>query len=317
MDDTLAFYGGAVKALGGGKVGGYLVLFTGPDDPDLQGEFFTKSTDFFVDNGETRPILYRHGVHSTLKSRKLGKATLTIDDVGLFVEGELQLRDKYEKAIYALAEAGKLGWSSGSINHLVEMKQNGKSKEITSWPVGEASLTPAPVEARTSAFAVKDLNAEEADLDAMIKSLEEPEKEEPVSLDGLPSLKALCEALSPAVNIQMVEHSQIADAAVKELLTHARVFVEAFNHYRVRVDQHVGFRKERNRKAISDSQEATFKSWKDGLSQVNADIDSVVKDIDGTLRLTEDARAQADAAERHAKFLMDRLANLSVIASRE
>ena len=33
MEETLAFYGGAVKALGGGKVGGYLVLFSGPTTP--------------------------------------------------------------------------------------------------------------------------------------------------------------------------------------------------------------------------------------------------------------------------------------------
>src|SRR5687767_10948561 len=83
-DDTLAFYGGSVKALGGGKVGGYLVLFSGPDDPDLQGDYFTKSTDFFIESGESRPILYRHGVHPVIKSRKLGKATITIDDAGVF-----------------------------------------------------------------------------------------------------------------------------------------------------------------------------------------------------------------------------------------
>src|SRR5690349_23739415 len=35
--DALVFYGGAVKALGDGLVGGYGVLFTTADDPDLQG----------------------------------------------------------------------------------------------------------------------------------------------------------------------------------------------------------------------------------------------------------------------------------------
>lgn len=103
--------GGAIKAMGGGKVGGYLVLFTGPDSPDLQGEFFTKSTDFFIENGDKRPIFYRHGVHPVIKSRKLGNAILTVDDVGVFLEGELALRDNYEKGIYSLAEKGKLGCS--------------------------------------------------------------------------------------------------------------------------------------------------------------------------------------------------------------
>ena len=40
MDETLAFYGGAVKALGGGKIAGYGVLFT--KEADLQNERFTR-----------------------------------------------------------------------------------------------------------------------------------------------------------------------------------------------------------------------------------------------------------------------------------
>jgi hypothetical protein len=321
MEDTLAFYGGAVKALGGGKVGGYLVLFSGPDKPDLQGEFFTKSTDFSLENGESRPIYYRHGSHPLIKSR-IGKAVLTVDDVGVFVEGELDLRNKYIRALYSKAEEKKdepfLGWSSGSMTHLVEMKAVGTVKEILSWPIGEASLTPVPVEPRTIATTLKDLSGDQdLDLEAMVKSLEEPEDEGPVSLDGLPALKALCEALSPAVNINLVTHSQLADAAVKELLTHGRVFVDAFKHYCVRIDDQVESRKKRNRKAVSDSQESDFKSWKDGLSEVNTNINSVVKDLEDTLKLTEDAKAQADAAEKHAQFLMQRLDSLTSIIAKE
>jgi len=39
--DTIIYQGGAVKALDGGKVGGYLVLFSTDADPDLVGDFFT------------------------------------------------------------------------------------------------------------------------------------------------------------------------------------------------------------------------------------------------------------------------------------
>src|SRR5689334_21036981 len=56
MDDelnALVFYGGAVKALGDGRVGGYGVLFTSADDPDLQGDFFTKSTDLELGGRES------------------------------------------------------------------------------------------------------------------------------------------------------------------------------------------------------------------------------------------------------------------------
>lgn len=322
MDETLAFYGGAVKALGNGKIAGYGVLFTTPADPDLQGEFFTKETDLMIDIGDRRPILYRHGMHPTLKQKRGGTAIVqSVDDTGAFFEGELDVSDQYWAKVYALAESGKLGWSTGSMPHLVrkEAKEfNGKSvSQIKSWPVGEISLTPCPVEGRTAAYPVKSLDGEPDELE--IKSeepKEEVKEEEAVSLEGLPALKGLCEALSPAVNIRMVEHSKVADAAVKELLTHGRVFVDAFKHYRVRVDQHVEFRKERNR-TLSDSQQESLKSWKDGLSQVRLDIESIETDLEGTLKLTENARAQADAAQRHADFLMQRLSNLSSKVAKE
>lgn len=135
MEDTLVFDGGAVKALGNGKVGGYLVLFSGPNDPDLQGDYFTKSTDFKLRDGDERPILYRHGAHPVIKSRTLGHAKVTIKDEGLFLEGELELRDNYEKYIYKLAEMGKLGWSSGAMGHVVSKTPKGKAKEIELWGI--------------------------------------------------------------------------------------------------------------------------------------------------------------------------------------
>src|ERR1044071_6750288 len=46
--DVLVYYGGAVKALGDGKIGGYLVEFSDPATktgaPDLDREFFAKDT---------------------------------------------------------------------------------------------------------------------------------------------------------------------------------------------------------------------------------------------------------------------------------
>jgi hypothetical protein len=313
MEETLAFYGGAVKALGGGKIAGYGILFTA--EPDLQGERFTKETNIGMRVGEHRDIYYRHGIHPVIQDRELGTATLkAIDDAGAFFEGELNLRDDYEKYIYKLAEMGKLGWSTGAVSHLVKRLKKDLATDLQKWIIGEISLTPTPVEARTSAFPIKSMEGEPDELDAFIKSEEE---QDPVSLDGLPALKALCEALSPAVSITRLEHSQIADAAVKEVVTHNRVFVDAFRHYRTRLDQHVEFRKERNRKPMSDSESDSIKSWKDGLADVRQGIESVENDLGGTLRLSENARARADAAEHHAKFLMQQLADLGSIIAKE
>ena len=92
--------------------------------PDLQGERFTKETDLELEVGDRRAIYYRHGVHPIIKDRKLGKATLKeIDDAGAFFEGEMNLRDDYEQYIYKMAEMGKLGWSTGSMPHLVRKEK--------------------------------------------------------------------------------------------------------------------------------------------------------------------------------------------------
>ena len=48
-------------------------------------------------------------------------------------------------AIYGMAEAGKLGWSSGTLPNLVEREVTGDAAHIKSWPLGkDASMTPTP-----------------------------------------------------------------------------------------------------------------------------------------------------------------------------
>ena len=153
--NTLIFQGSEVKALDdSGKIGGYLVVFSGPEDPDLTGDFFTAETDF--GSIKNTALLFNHGMDAVLKNRVLGSGEWKIDDVGVWVEGILNMRDDYEKALYNLAKAGKLGWSSGTASHLVEREKKGSSHWIKSWPLGiDASLTPTPAEPRTKAVELK------------------------------------------------------------------------------------------------------------------------------------------------------------------
>lgn len=145
MTDTLLAFGGEIKALGDGKVAGYLVRYTSAETPDLTGDYFDANTDFDAEDGDRVTVYYGHGFDPVLKHRKLGKGTLRFDDVGVWVEAQLQMRDDYERAIYAMAEAGKLGWSSGTLPNLVEREDEGEAKRITHWPLGkDASLTPTP-----------------------------------------------------------------------------------------------------------------------------------------------------------------------------
>ncbi len=160
MDDELIIYGGEVKALGGGKVGGYLVRFSDKDSPDLDGDYFTEETEFGPHT--TTPVYYHHGLDKRLGKRILDDgAVMRKDDVGIWVESQLALRDEYEKEIYNLIEAGKMGWSSGTAGHLVEREPMGKSYWIKRWMLGlDASLTPTPAEPRNSALALKSLITE-------------------------------------------------------------------------------------------------------------------------------------------------------------
>lgn len=161
--DLLTFDGAAIKRLpddpetGALRASGYLVVFSGEDDPDLSGDYFTKSTDFgALSDGHpvTLPAYYDHGLDATLKTERIGTAVLKLDDVGVFADYTIQRRKEY---LARLLEDGHLGQSSGAVGHLVDRVDGpaGKAWWLKTWPLGEASLTPTPAEPRTNAQAVK------------------------------------------------------------------------------------------------------------------------------------------------------------------
>lgn len=150
----LITFGSEVKALGDGKVAGYLVRFSSAEEPDLEGDYFTIDTDF----GDTAvtDVYYQHGYDVKLGKRRLTKGDMKEDDIGVWIEAQLSMRDEYERAIYALVEAGKLGWSSGTAPHLVEREKKGDAHFIKTWPLGlDASLTPNPAEPRNEVIPLK------------------------------------------------------------------------------------------------------------------------------------------------------------------
>lgn len=158
LNELLVIGGQAVKDLGEGRVGGYLVLFSDAQNPDLAGDYFTKSTDFDLERSTVSSVYYAHGLDKTLGRNKLAEGSMKVDDVGVWIETQLDLRNAYQSAIYAMAKSKKLGWSSGSASHLVERKPVKGAQEITKWPLGlDASLTPSPAEPRTAVVELKSL----------------------------------------------------------------------------------------------------------------------------------------------------------------
>lgn len=175
--DDVTYYGGEVKALGDGKLGGYLVRFTTDTDPDLTGDFFDAATDY--GDGSSAAVYYHHGMDTKIGKRRLGRGDLRVDDLGVWIEAQLALRDEYEKAVYEMAEAGKLGWSSGTASHLVEREQVGKAWHIKAWPLGlDASLTPTPAEPRNEAIPLKALVEQTSSDMVKLESVDSPGAEE-------------------------------------------------------------------------------------------------------------------------------------------
>ena len=156
--DALIFQGGAIKALGNGKVGGNLILFGDENTLDLEGEYFNAETDYDLERSKAASIYFNHGLDPILKNRRLGRGTMEPDDVGIWIEAQLELRDEYERAVYQLVEDGKMGWSSATAPNLMEreVSDNGKAVWIKSWPLGlDASLTVIPAEPRIKAIPLK------------------------------------------------------------------------------------------------------------------------------------------------------------------
>ena len=175
--DIWTYDGGAVKALdGAGKVGGHLILWGDADTPDATAwrDYFTPETDLgrFIKAGAV-DLIFHHDlpvigkgkdgkpIPNPLAGRELGEVKAKPDDVGLWVEGVLSLRDEYERNILEMVKAGKLSWSSGAVSHRVRReKQPNGSHQIKRWHVVESSLTPTPGEPRAAAVALKTLMEE-------------------------------------------------------------------------------------------------------------------------------------------------------------
>ncbi len=140
------------------KIGGLIVAFGLPKDS--QGEYFDADTEFHLDWYNERPVLWHHGLSDNVGAQQIGTITeIQKTDKGLWAEAVLDSTLPIAQRVYELVKEGKLGWSSGSIPHLVKVASDGK---IVEWPLVEASLTPNPAEpTRTTALALK---AEQAKL---------------------------------------------------------------------------------------------------------------------------------------------------------
>jgi len=165
MPDSLIAFGGELKALGDGKVGGYLVRFGNENEPDLSNtrDWFAKSTYFGARNGDGCDTTINHGIplRSTFTSEAERKVIeyaaglilppikTQMDDIGIFASTILDLSNDYQAMVAKMIAEKRMLWSSGAVEHLVKrtpMANN--TNRVDMWIIGEAAFTPTPAEPR-------------------------------------------------------------------------------------------------------------------------------------------------------------------------
>jgi hypothetical protein len=177
--ETLITSASEIKSLGNGKFAGFLVRFSDENQPDLAGDFFTAETDFGLEPGEVKksPVYYNHGLDPTLKTRKIGTAELTLQDAGVWMEGQIVKADAYNDSVIKLIEANRCGSSSGTASHLVEREPSGKAFHIKSWPLGlDASITVEPCDPFNHVVSIKSIEGNLKSIPDLLREIEAGEQ---------------------------------------------------------------------------------------------------------------------------------------------
>ena len=232
--DVLTSFPDAIKSDRLGYVKGYLVRFGDTKTADLEGDYFTKSTDygFPMTEGKRVPlnVYYHHGMDSAVGKKSIGTGFIKMDETGLWYEAQLDLADEYGSMIAKLCKQGKMGFSSGAAAHLVERKSMGSAAEITRWPIAEASITPTPAEYRNSVksleeyYGMGEMEDEEMTPEPMPEQSPEEYAAELFKMAESDLIHEGMEAYYEAMSegIAMVADASMADAIINEFANRAK-----------------------------------------------------------------------------------------------
>ncbi len=234
--DVLTSFVDGIKSDRLGYVKGYLVRFGDAKATDLEGDYFTKSTDygFPIEEGKRVPlnVYYHHGMDSTVGKKSIGSGYIKMDAEGLWYEAQLDMADEYGKMIAKLCKQGKMGFSSGAAAHMVERKSMGGASEIIRWPIAEASITPTPAEYRNSVksleeyYGMGEMDMEEEEMMPEPMPEQSPEEyaaelfkmaEADLIHEGM---EAYYEAMSEGIG--MVGDADMAEAIINEFASRAK-----------------------------------------------------------------------------------------------
>ncbi len=138
------------------------VPFGGPyGGKDAHGEYFTPSTDLWLDRISKRPVVYYHGLTETDRvpeviGREVGWEQ---GPDGIWFRVALNKASKLARRVWLAAQKGMARASSGAISHLVRTAPDGK---LLVWPIGELSLMDAADHQPANPYAVALVRAKAA-----------------------------------------------------------------------------------------------------------------------------------------------------------
>lgn len=167
---------------------------------DLQGERFTKSTDFGRDLSgkfvvDTIYSFYDHALNDGIGKQQIGFAKFFQEtEQGQLWNIEVSKAYQYHDFIYAMAQANLLGASSQPVQTAVEIDDNG---EIKRWPLAEISLTPTPANPNAVMQLMKSLNMEfkmEVGMDEELNKDNAEETNPETEVDETPDLADVIES---------------------------------------------------------------------------------------------------------------------------
>ena len=126
-----------------GIIEGLAIPYGGPwKGKDLDGEYFSKDTDFLLGWYKERPLIIDHGLDGVVGPQMVGKQVKAVEtESGIWVEAVLDKSAKYWEQVKNLVDKGILYFSSGAMPHLVKKEASGHIKR---WPWVELSVTPTP-----------------------------------------------------------------------------------------------------------------------------------------------------------------------------
>lgn len=134
---------------GGATIAGWALIFTDPEHLDLTDTYFPPATahSLMLNFYENAPLWYEHGADPDLLWTPIGERTATkLYPHGVWLEHRLFPNVPNIDAIVQGIQDGEYGYSTDSVEHMVERGLNTGDGALYAWPLVGCSITRNPAE---------------------------------------------------------------------------------------------------------------------------------------------------------------------------